>query len=117
MHLIEHKLCMNNEQSHAGSDEPLVFEQKMEGYMYIFFYQWHQTIIFQQELEKVADSIEEEENQEKQEVDMASKNYIRYSKQIKDMQVRYSWIFIMQIWHKNWNEGQKLMNMYYANIK
>ena len=38
MHLIEHKLCMNNEQSHAGSDEPLVFEQKMEGYMYIFFY-------------------------------------------------------------------------------
>jgi hypothetical protein len=38
----------------------------------------------------VADSIEEEENQEKQEVDMASKNYIRYSKQIKDMQVRYS---------------------------
>jgi hypothetical protein len=48
---------------------------------------------------------------------MASKNYIRYSKQIKDMQVRYSWIFIMQIWHKNWNEGQILMNMYYANIK
>jgi hypothetical protein len=25
---------MNNEQSHAGSDEPLVFEQKMEGNTY-----------------------------------------------------------------------------------
>lgn len=38
----------------------------------------------------MADSIEEEEKQEKSEVDMASKNYIRYSKQIKDMQVRFS---------------------------
>ncbi|XP_052099636.1 cilia- and flagella-associated protein 46-like isoform X4 [Mytilus californianus] len=44
-----------------------------------------QWLVHEMELEKVADSVEEEEKEEKPEVDMASKNYIRYSKQIKDM--------------------------------
>ena len=33
-----------------------------------------------------------------------------------DMKIRYWWICIMQIWHKNWYEDRILMNMYYANM-